>query len=29
MICSTCYEEFTAGQRARMQSFWNTYRAGK
>ncbi|KAK4121223.1 metalloprotease [Parathielavia appendiculata] len=25
----SCYEEFTAGQRARMQSFWNTYRAGK
>ncbi|KAK4235206.1 metalloprotease MEP1-like protein [Achaetomium macrosporum] len=25
----TCYEEFTAGQQARMLSFWNTYRAGK
>ncbi|KAK4104429.1 metalloprotease MEP1-like protein [Parathielavia hyrcaniae] len=25
----SCYEEFTAGQRARMQSFWNSYRAGK
>lgn len=25
----SCYEEFTAGQRARMLSFYNTYRAGK
>ncbi len=26
---STCYEEFTAGQQARMNSFFKTYRAGK
>ncbi|KAH8896425.1 metalloprotease, partial [Thozetella sp. PMI_491] len=25
----SCYEEFTAGQQARMYSAWNTYRAGK
>ncbi|KAL2152737.1 hypothetical protein VTH82DRAFT_5922 [Thermothelomyces myriococcoides] len=25
----SCYEEFTAGQQARMLSFWNNYRAGK
>jgi len=25
----TCYEEFTAGQQARMVSFFNNYRAGK
>ena len=23
---SDCYEEFTTGQRARMYSFWDTYR---
>ncbi|KAL2145835.1 hypothetical protein VTI28DRAFT_6132 [Corynascus sepedonium] len=25
----SCYEEFTAGQQARMASFWSNYRAGK
>ncbi|KAK8061893.1 hypothetical protein PG994_008259 [Apiospora phragmitis] len=25
----TCYEEFTAGQNARMNSYWQSYRAGK
>ncbi|KAH6641835.1 hypothetical protein F5144DRAFT_591006 [Chaetomium tenue] len=25
----SCYEEFTAGQQARMVSFWNNYRSGK
>lgn len=25
----TCYEQFTAGQNARINSYWNKYRAGK
>ena len=29
ILYSSCFTHFTAGQQARMYSYWNSYRAGK